>query len=44
MIYVYAPDPYGHFNPFATVTVDEYTGMDLAGRIVQGMVELISYN
>ena len=44
VIYVYAPDPYGHFNPFATVTVDEYTGMDLAGRIVQGMVELISYN
>ena len=44
VIYVYAPDFYGHFNSFATVTVDEYTGMDLAGRIVQGMVELISYN
>jgi hypothetical protein len=44
VIYVYAPDPYGHFNPFATVTVDEYTGMDLAGRIVQGMVALVSYN
>ncbi len=44
VIFVYAPDPYGHFNPFATVTVDEYTGMDLAGRIVQGMVALVSYN
>lgn len=44
VIYVYAPDPYGLFNPFASVTVDEYTGMDLAGRIVQGMVGLVSYN
>jgi hypothetical protein len=44
VIYVYAPDPYGHFNPFASVTVDEYTGMDLAGRVVQGMVGLVSYN
>ena len=44
VIYVYAPDPYGYYNPHATVTVDEYTGMDLAGRIVQGMVGLISYN
>ena len=33
VIYVYAPRPYGHFNPFATVTVDEYTGMDLAGHV-----------
>ncbi len=45
VIFVFAPDEDASVNPaYGPVTVDEYTGMALAGRIVQGMVELISYN
>jgi hypothetical protein len=45
VIFLFAPDETGVANPvYGPVTVDEYTGMALAGRIVQGMVELISYN
>jgi len=44
VIYVFAPDPYGAYNAFSTVTVDEYTGMELAGQIALGMAKLITYN
>jgi hypothetical protein len=44
VIYVFAPDPYGYYNAFSSVTVDEYTSMELAGQIAQGMAHLIIYN
>ncbi|MCB9777321.1 MAG: hypothetical protein H6742_01990 [Alphaproteobacteria bacterium] len=44
VIYVFAPDPYGFFNPAATATVDEYTSMELASQIARSYFSLISYN
>ncbi len=44
IIYVFAPDPYGFYNSFNVVTVDEYTSMELAGRIALEMEGIISYN
>jgi hypothetical protein len=44
VIYVFAPDPYGFYNPFATTTVEEYTSMGLAAEIARALSRLISYN
>lgn len=44
VIYVFAPDPYGLYNPLATTTVDEYTSMALASQIARAFEGLISYN
>ncbi|NOY26008.1 MAG: hypothetical protein GXP62_09070 [Oligoflexia bacterium] len=44
LIYVFAPDPYGFFNPLSTATVDEYTSMELSAQIAQSFFNLISYN
>ncbi|RME25849.1 MAG: hypothetical protein D6798_08015 [Deltaproteobacteria bacterium] len=44
VIYVFAPDPYGFYNPYATATVDEYTSMELAAQIARSFFALVSYN
>ncbi|MFH1463816.1 MAG: hypothetical protein ABIO70_05445 [Pseudomonadota bacterium] len=44
IVYVFAPDPWGFYNPRATTTVDAYTSMSLAAQIAQGTVHLILYN
>jgi len=44
IIYVFAPDPYGYYNPRATTTVAAYTSMSLAAQIAQETVHLILYN
>lgn len=44
VIYVFAPDPYGFYNPAATASVDEYTSMELAAQIARSFFFLVSYN
>jgi hypothetical protein len=44
ILYIFAPDPYGYYNPFYRIDVDEYTGVSLAANIAQGVEHLISYN
>lgn len=44
VIYVHAPDPYGFLNAYAPVTIEAYTGMDLAAEIARAYTRLVSYN
>lgn len=44
VIYVFAPDPFGFYNPLATADVDEYTSMELAAQIARSFFFLVSYN
>jgi hypothetical protein len=44
IIYVFAPDPYGFYNPFYRTSVQQYTSMALTGQIAQMLEHLISYN
>ncbi len=44
IIYVFAPDPYGFYNPDKPTSVDEYTSMSLAAQVAQEVVHLIIYN
>ncbi len=44
VVYVYAPDPYGYYNPYVTPSVDSYTGYQLAGEFARSFTKLISYN
>jgi len=44
LVYVFAPDPYGFYNPYNTTTVDEYTSQELVGQIALSYLQLISYN
>ncbi len=44
LIYVFAPDPHGFYNPYNTTTVDEYTSQELVGQIALSYLQLISYN
>ncbi len=44
VIYVFAPDPYGFYNPQKTTSVDAYTSQELVGQIARGLYKLISYN
>lgn len=44
VIYVFAPDPYGEYNPYFPTTVDEYTSMSLAAEIARSFTKLILYN
>lgn len=44
VIYVFAPDPYGFYNPYKTTTVAEYTTMELTAEIARSYLRLILYN
>lgn len=44
VIYVHAPDPYGFLNAYAPVTIEAYTGLDLAAEIARAYTRLVSYN
>ena len=44
VIYVFAPDPEGFYNPLKKTTVDEYTSMEMAAQISFSYAQLISYN
>ncbi len=44
LIYVFAPDPHGFYNPSKTASVEEYTSQELVGQIARGFYKLISYN
>jgi hypothetical protein len=44
IIYVFAPDPYGFYNPYKTTTVDEYTTMELTAEIARSYLRLVLYN
>lgn len=44
VIYVFAPDPYGFYNPYKTTTVDTYTSQELVGQIATSYMQLITYN
>jgi hypothetical protein len=44
VIYVHAPDPYGFLNAYAPVTIQAYTGLDLAAEIARAYTRLVSYN
>lgn len=44
VIYVFAPDPYGEYNPYFPTTVAEYTSMSLAAEIARSFTKLILYN
>ncbi|MCB9793351.1 MAG: hypothetical protein H6741_11580 [Alphaproteobacteria bacterium] len=44
VIYVFAPDPYGFYNPFFPTTVAEYTSMGLQAEIARSFLKLILYN
>jgi hypothetical protein len=44
VMYVFAPDPYGFYNPYATVDTDQYTAMELAAQIGRAFYGLVSYN
>ncbi|MCB9763148.1 MAG: hypothetical protein H6739_25450 [Alphaproteobacteria bacterium] len=44
VIYVFAPDPYGFFNPYFTTTVSEYASMELAAEIARSFLKLVLYN
>jgi hypothetical protein len=44
VIYVFAPDPHGFYNPYKTTTVDTYTSQELVGQIAISYLQLIAYN
>ncbi len=44
VIYVFAPDPEGFYNPLNKTNVDAYTSMELAAQIAFSYSQLISYN
>ena len=44
VIYVFAPDPNGFYNPYATPTIEEYTSQALVGEIARSYLKLISFN
>jgi hypothetical protein len=44
VMYVFAPDPYGFYNPYAAVDTDQYTSMELAAQIARAFYNLVSYN
>lgn len=44
VIYVFAPDPYGFYNPYKTTTVETYTSQELVGQIATSYLQLIAYN
>ncbi|MFN7143230.1 MAG: hypothetical protein ACK4YP_05595, partial [Myxococcota bacterium] len=44
VLYVFAPDPYGFFNPDTAPTVESYTGYQLAAEVARSFTTLISYN
>jgi len=44
VMYVFAPDPYGFYNPFFPTTVAEYTSMGLAAEIARSYLKLVLYN
>ena len=44
VIYVFAPDPHGFYNPFNPTTVDEFTSMSLSAEIARSFVKLVVYN
>ena len=44
VIYVHAPDPYGFLNAYAPVTIEAYTGLDLAAEIARAYTRLVSFN
>ena len=44
VIYVSAPDPHGFFNPYAPVSLEEYTSVELAAEVARSFSRLISYN
>ena len=44
VLYVFAPDPLGYANPYAPVTVEEYTSMALAAEIARSYIRLVLYN
>ncbi len=44
VIYVFAPDPYGFHNPYALVTIEDYTSVNLSSQIARAFYKLISYN
>ena len=44
VIYVFAPDPYGFYNPFNPTTVDEFTSMSLSSEIARSFLKLVLYN
>lgn len=44
VIYVFAPDPYGFYNPNALVTIDSYNSYEVAAEVARSFTYLISYN
>lgn len=44
VIYVFAPDPNGFYNPNARTDVDNFTSYQLAGEFARSFTYLVSYN
>lgn len=44
VVYVFAPDPYGFYNPNATPTVEDYTSYQLAAEVARSFTTLVTYN
>jgi hypothetical protein len=44
VVYVYAPDPYGFFNPYTAPTVEEYTSFQLAAQFAKSFTTLVTFN
>ncbi len=43
VVYLFAPDPYGFFNPLAPTDIDDYTGFSLAAQFARSFTQLVSY-
>jgi hypothetical protein len=44
VIYVFAPDPYGFFNPNTGPTVEDFISYRLAGEAARAFTSLVAYN
>ncbi len=44
VVYVFAPDPYGFFNPNTGPTVEDYTSYQLAAEVARSFTTLVTYN
>jgi hypothetical protein len=44
VVYVFAPDPYGFFNPNTAPTVEDYTSFQLAAEVARSFTTLVTYN
>jgi hypothetical protein len=44
VVYLYAPDPYGYFNPYAPTGIDDYTSFNLAAEVARSYTTIVTYH